>query len=208
MALELPEIGFKSAKVFTNWLRKNHATSTGIWLRFAKKDSGIPSVSAGEAVEIAICFGWIDGQIRKKDAETYVVRYGPRAKRSMWSKINREKVAALTEQGRMEPAGLREVERAQQDGRWEAAYDSARTSTVPPDLEAALAADPAARAFFATLTGTNRYAILHRLQTTKRAETRAAKIQRFVAMLRERRTIYPPTGAAAIRSSESRRSKP
>lgn len=203
MAAELPEIMFKSAKAFTAWLAKNHAASTGIWLRFAKKDSGIPSVTAAEAVEAAICFGWIDGQIQKKDAETYLVRYGPRAKRSIWSKINRAKVAVLIEQGRMQPAGLREVARAQQDGRWDAAYDSARTASVPPDLEDALAADPAARAFFATLTGQNRYAILFRLQTTKKAETRVAKIQQFVAMLRERRTIYPQSRSGpTTRSNE------
>ncbi len=203
MAAELPEIMFQSAKAFTAWLAKSHAASTGIWLRFAKKDSGIPSVTAAEAVEAAICFGWIDGQIQKKDAETYLVRYGPRAKRSIWSKINRAKVAGLIEQGRMQPAGLREVERAKQDGRWDAAYDSARTATVPPDLEAALSDDPAARAFFATLSGQNRYAILFRLQTTKTPETRAAKILQFVAMLRERRTIHPRTrSGTATRSSE------
>ena len=187
----LPEQAFKSATAFDRWLEKNHEKSAGIWLRFAKKLSGIASVTPTEAVEAAICYGWIDGQIKPRDAETYLVRYGPRGKRSIWSKINRERVGPLLEQGRMRPAGLREVERAQQDGRWEAAYDPARTATVPPDLAAALAADPHAKAFFATLTGSNRYAILHRLQTAKKPETRARRIVQFVAMLRERRTVYP-----------------
>ena len=129
----LPEIAFRNVKTFETWLRRHHAASSGIWLQLAKKDSGIPSVTPTEAVETAICFGWIDGQIRPRDAETYLVRYGPRAKRSIWSKINRGRVAGLVAQGRMQPAGLLEVDRAQQDGRWEAAYDSARTATVPPD---------------------------------------------------------------------------
>ena len=187
----LPEIAFRNVKTFETWLRRHHAASSGIWLQLAKKDSGIPSVTPAEAVETAICFGWIDGQIRPRDAETYLVRYGPRAKRSIWSKINRGRVAGLVAQGRMQPAGLLKVEQAQQDGRWEAAYDSARTATVPPDLAAALAQDPHARAFFATLNAVNRYAILFRLQTTKNPEVRARKLERFVAMLREQRKIHP-----------------
>ena len=188
---DLSEEAFKSAQHLTGWLEKNHATCAGIWLRFAKKDSGLASVTAHEAIEAAICFGWIDGQIRPKDDRTYLVRYGPRAKRSIWSKINRGRVPALIEQGRMQPAGLREVEQAQQDGRWDAAYDSARTATVPPDLVAALAADPAAQEFFKQLSGQNRYAILFRLQTAKKAETRARRLAQFVIMLREGRTIHP-----------------
>ena len=187
---DLPEKAFKSAQHFTRWLEKNHAMCAGIWLCFAKKDSGLASVTAQEAIEAAICFGWIDGQIRPKDDRTYLVRYGPRAKRSIWSKINRGRVPALIEQGRMQPAGLREVEQAQQDGRWDAAYDSARTATVPPDLVDALAADPAAQEFFAQLSGQNRYAILFRLQTAKKAETRARRLAQFVIMLREGRTIH------------------
>ncbi len=188
---ELPEISFRNSEEFTTWLSKNHASSSGIWLCFAKKNSGIPSISLGEAVEAALCFGWIDGQARRKDERTFFVRYGPRAKRSIWSRINREKIAVLIDQGRMQPAGLREVERAQQDGRWDAAYDSARTATVPPDLQAALDADTAAKAFFATLNAQNRYAILFRLQIVKRPETRVRKIENFVTMLREQRKLYP-----------------
>ena len=188
---DLSERAFQSAQLFTAWLAKNHATCAGIWLRFAKKDSGLASVTSQEAIEAAICFGWIDGQIRPKDARTDLVRDGPRAKRSIWSKINRGRVPALIEQGRMQPAGLREVEQAKQDGRWDAAYDSARTATVPPDLVAALAADPAAQEFFAQLSGQNRYAILFRLQTAKKAETRARRLAQFVIMLREGRTIHP-----------------
>jgi len=187
----LPELPFSSEKSFETWLRRNHALCPGIWLQFAKKDSGLASVTATEAVEIAICYGWIDGQIRPRDSQTYLVRYGPRAKRSIWSKINRERVAGLIAKGRMQPAGLLEVERAQADGRWDAAYDSARTATVPPDLAAALEADPHAKAFFATLNALNRYAVLFRLQTAKKPETRARKLERFVAMLREQRKIYP-----------------
>ena len=188
---DLSEEAFKSAQHFTRWLEKNHAPCTGVWLRFAKKDSGLASVTAQEAIEAAICFGWIDGQIRPKDDRTYLVRYGPRAKRSIWSKINRGRVPALIEQGRMQPAGLREVAQAQKDGRWDAAYDSARTATVPPDLAAALAQEPAAQEFFAKLGGQNRYAILFRLQTAKKAETRARRLAQFVIMLREGRTIHP-----------------
>lgn len=149
------------------------------------------SVTPQEAVEAAVCFGWIDGQKQRKDDRTYLVRYGPRAKRSIWSKINRERVPALIEQGRMRPAGLREVARAQQDGRWEAAYDSARTATVPPDLAAVLAGDPVAQKFFAQLNAQSRYAILFRLQTAKLAETRAKRLAQFVIMLREGRKIHP-----------------
>lgn len=188
---DLPERAFHSAQLFTAWLAKNHAICAGIWLCFAKKDSGLASVMPREAVEAAICFGWIDGQIRPKDDRTYLVRYGPRAKRSIWSRINRERVPVLMAQGRMQPAGLREVEQAQQDGRWDAAYDSARTATVPPDLAAALDQDPAAQEFFAKLSGQNRYAILFRLQTAKKAETRARRLAQFVIMLREGRTIHP-----------------
>ncbi len=187
----LPELPFPSAKSFETWLRRNHALGPGIWLQFAKKDSGLASVTPTEAVEIAICYGWIDGQIRPRDSQTYLVRYGPRAKRSIWSKINRGRVAGLIAQGRMQPAGLLEVERAQADGRWEAAYDSARTATVPPDLAAALEADPHAKAFFVTLNALNRYAILFRLQTAKQPATRARNLERFAAMLREQRKIYP-----------------
>jgi uncharacterized protein YdeI (YjbR/CyaY-like superfamily) len=199
---ELPELQFKTAKCFTIWLAKNHAQSSGIWLRFAKKASGIASVSREEAVEAAICFGWIDGQIRPGDHQTYLVRYGPRANRSIWSKLNREKTALLIEQGRMQPAGRLEIERAQADGRWDAAYDPPSTATVPEDLQAALNADPHAKAFFATLDAANRYAILFRLQTAKKAETRVRNLERFIAMLRERRTIHP------TRPSGSRRSTP
>lgn len=190
----LTERAFESAHIFTNWLEANHATCPGIWLCFAKKDSGLASVTPQEAVEAAICFGWIDGQIQRKDDRTYLVRYGPRAKRSIWSKINRERVPALIEQGRMQPVGLREVEQAQQDGRWAAAYDSARNAVVPPDLAAALAGDPAAQQFFAKLSGQNRYAILFRLQTAKKAETRARRLAQFVIMLREGRTIHADSG--------------
>jgi uncharacterized protein YdeI (YjbR/CyaY-like superfamily) len=192
----LEEIAFRRAEVFETWLDRNHASCIGIWLCFAKKDAGVASVLPTEAVDSAICFGWIDGQIRPRDAQTYLVRYGPRARRSIWSRINRDRVARLVTAGRMRPSGLAEVERAQADGRWEAAYDSARTATGPPDLAAALGADAAAAAFFATLNAQNRYAILFRLQTARRPETRARNLERFVAMLREGRTLYPSPARA------------
>ncbi|MBY0504959.1 MAG: YdeI/OmpD-associated family protein [Bryobacteraceae bacterium] len=181
----LPEMPFRSQKTFETWLRRNHQKCPGIWLRFAKKDSGIPTVAPTDAVDTAICYGWIDGQIQPRDGETYLVRYGPRAKRSIWSKINRERVARLTAAGRMQPAGLAEVERAQADGRWAAAYDSARTSTVPPDLAAALAARPGFTQAFAALKAQERYSILFRLQTSKKPETRARLLERFLIKLAE-----------------------
>jgi uncharacterized protein YdeI (YjbR/CyaY-like superfamily) len=199
---ELPEMAFASARAFHVWLNRHHRGFEGIWLRIARKGSGLASVTVAEAVETAICFGWIDGPIRRKDAQTYLVRFGPRGRRSVWSKLNRAKAAMLIEEGRMQPPGLSEVERARQDGRWDAAYDSPRTATVPADFQAAIDADPRAKAFFATVSAANRYAMLWRLQTVKKAETRAARIQQFVAMLREERTIH---ATPTRRSSPSRR---
>ena len=190
--IPLIEQAFPSAEAFTTWLEKNHAICPGIWLCFAKKGSGIPSVTAPEAVEIAICFGWIDGQIKPRDRETYLVRYGPRGPHSIWSKINRGKAGRLIEEGRMGPAGLREVERAKAAGRWEAAYDSARTITVPEDLAAVLESEPEVKEFFDGISAANRYAILFRLQTAKKPETRARRLEQCVTMLREKRTFHAP----------------
>jgi uncharacterized protein YdeI (YjbR/CyaY-like superfamily) len=181
--LDLPVNSFVSLAAFEEWLETHHRTSTGIALRFGKKGSGIASITYPEAVEAALCFGWIDGQVKRESDTTYLQRYTPRGKRSIWSKINREKVAALTEAGRMRPAGLAEVERAKADGRWEQAYDSPRTAAVPEDLAAALAASPAAEAAFAGLKSMERYSVLFQLQTAKRAETRARRLATFVAKL-------------------------
>ena len=149
------------------------------------------TVSYAEALDIALCFGWIDGQKGALDDAYWLQKFTPRRERSRWSKVNRDKATALIEQGRMRPAGLAEVERARGDGRWDAAYDSPSTAAVPPDLQRALDADPQAAAFFETINSQNRYSILYRIQDAKRAETRARRIEKFVTMLREGRTLHP-----------------
>jgi len=174
---------FKSAKAFETWLRKHHATSDGLWLRIAKKGADEPSVTYPEAVDIALCWGWIDGQKKSLDDQHYLQRFTPRRARSIWSKINVDKVAALVESGRMQPPGQAQVDAAKADGRWAKAYDGARTSTVPDDLQAALEASPAAKAFFATINASNRYAVLWRVQTAVKPETRAKRIAQLVEML-------------------------
>jgi uncharacterized protein YdeI (YjbR/CyaY-like superfamily) len=190
-AAELETRAFASAEEWEAWLRDHHDTVPGIWIRFAKKGSGVPTVTYLEALHAALCFGWIDGQARSLDDAAYVQRFTPRRARSIWSKRNRDFATALIEAGRMQPAGLREVERAKADGRWDAAYDAPSTATVPEDLQRALDASPAAAEFFATLNSQNRYAILHRVQTAKRPETRARRIEKFVAMLDAGETLYP-----------------
>jgi len=183
---------FPSAAAFESWLAEHHTQSPGVWLRLRKQGSAAPgTVTYAEAVEVALCFGWIDGQKRSLDEDHWLQRFTPRSPRSRWSQINRAKALELIEQGRMRPAGLAEVERARADGRWEAAYAGARTMTVPDDLAAALAANPAAESFFATLDGANRYAVLYRVQDAKRPETRARRIATFVQMLAEGRKLHP-----------------
>lgn len=188
--LELAPTLFKSAKAFEAWLKKNHATSEGLWLKIAKRGSNEPSVTYPEAVEIALCWGWIDGQKKSFDDQHYLQRFTPRRARSVWSKINVEKVQALIEAGRMQAPGRAQVEAAKADGRWARAYDGARTSTVPEDLQAALEAEPAAKTFFASINASNRYAILWRIQTAARAETRARRIAQLVGMLARGETIH------------------
>jgi len=188
---ELEQRLFANGKAWWNWLQKQHATSPGVWMKIAKKDAPESSVQYPEALDAALCFGWIDGQKKSIDEQYWLQKFTPRAKRSIWSKINREKVAALIEQGLMQPAGLAEVERAKQDGRWEAAYDSWSAAEVPPDLQAALDASAKACAKFKTLSSQNRYAILFRTHQAKRPETRAKRISEFVAMLERGETIYP-----------------
>jgi len=182
-APELETRAFATAEEWEEWLRAHHDTAPGVWIKFARKGSGIPTVTYMEALHTALCFGWIDGQARGGDESFYVQRFTPRRARSIWSKRNVKFATALIESGRMEPGGLREVERAKADGRWDAAYDAPSTATVPDDLQAALDAEPEAAAFFATLKSQNRYAILHRVQTAKKPETRARRIETFVAML-------------------------
>jgi uncharacterized protein YdeI (YjbR/CyaY-like superfamily) len=187
---ELPVHLFKDAAAWEAWLARQHAKSAGLWLRIAKAGSNAKTVSYAEAVEVALCYGWIDGQKKKFDDSTWLQKFTPRGKRSIWSKINREKAERLIESGRMQPAGLAAVERAKANGQWDAAYDSHRTARVSDDLQRALDAHPKAKAFFATLSSANRYAILFRIQTAKRAETRARKIEQFVEMLERHEVVH------------------
>jgi uncharacterized protein YdeI (YjbR/CyaY-like superfamily) len=187
---DLPTLAFESAEAWERWLAENHEAVPGVWLKLAKKGSGIPSVTFAEALDGALCYGWIDGQSASVDEEFYRQRFVPRRPRSTWSKRNRENVARLTLAGRMQPAGLRQVELAKADGRWEAAYDPPSTATVPDDLRAALDRNPAAAEFFASLDAQNRYAILHRIQIARKPETRARRIETFVAMLGEEKKLY------------------
>jgi len=188
---ELPKIAFTNQTSWEKWLKANHLSSTGIWLQLAKKTAATPSVTYPEAIEVALCYGWIDGQKKSHDAETWLQKFTPRGRKSIWSKINCEKALALIESRKMKPAGLSEVERAKQDGRWEQAYDSPSKATVPPDLQKALNKNPRAKAFFAKLEGRNRYAILWRVQTAKKAETRAKRIALFVEMLERGEKLHP-----------------
>ena len=188
---EAPIISFADQPTWADWLAVNHASSRGAWLKLAKKASGVASVTYAEALEVALAWGWIDGQKRSHDDGAWLQKFTPRGPKSIWSKINREKALALIAAGEMKPAGLAEVERAQRDGRWEAAYDSPRGAAVPEDLAAALAGNARAAAFFATLNAANRYAILFRIQTAKKAETRARHIARFVEMLARHEKLHP-----------------
>ena len=188
---QLPVVSFESTDAWDAWLTAHAADSPGLWLKIAKKGSAGRSISYSDALDVALCHGWIDGQKGRLDDEYWLQRFTPRKPGSKWSKINTERAAALIASGRMRPAGLREVERAQDDGRWEQAYESQSRVTVPEDLARALAANQRARAFFATLDSTNRYAILYRIGTAKRPETRAKRIDAFVAMLSEHKKIYP-----------------
>lgn len=183
MGDELPVLPFESAAAWERWLVREHARAAGVWLKIAKKDSGIATVTYAEALDVALCLGWIDGQKRAFDGEFFLQRFTPRTARSRWSKINTEHVARLVADGRMRPAGLAQVEAARADGRWEAAYAGQHTIAVPDDLQRALDANPDAAAFFATLRGANRYAVLYRVQDAKRPATRARRIGRFVEML-------------------------
>ncbi len=193
-----PTSSFASRKAWASWLAKNHTTVPGVWVKLAKKKSGITSVSQREAVEVALCYGWIDGLARSVDADYWLQRFTPRSARSVWSKINCARAEALIASGEMRAAGLKEVERAKADGRWAAAYDSPRTATVPDDLARALAKNKKAREFLATLDSRNRYAILHRIQNARKPETRARRIAAFVAMLSKKQTIYVYVIAAAL----------
>jgi uncharacterized protein YdeI (YjbR/CyaY-like superfamily) len=189
-ATDLPVLEFSDKAAFAEWLAREHTASPGLWLKIAKKGAPAPTIGYGEAVEVALCFGWIDGQKRGLDDHHWLQRLTPRRPRSPWSKINREKAEALIAAGAMQPAGLAEVERARADGRWERAYAGQRTAQVAPDLRAALDAEPAAAAFFAQLDAANRYAIVWRVEEAKRPETRARRIEKLVRMLAAGETLH------------------
>ena len=188
---DLPVISFKSEQAWDAWLTSQDARSKGLWLKLAKKSSGIATVSKPEAIDTALCHGWIDGQLDSFDDNHWLIRFTPRQSTSKWSEKNRARALQLVESGRMQPAGLNEIERAQKDGRWNAAYAPQSTAQVPDDLRAALAKNEKAKSFFETLDSTNRYAILHRIHDAKKPETRMARIEKYVTMLIERKTIYP-----------------
>jgi uncharacterized protein YdeI (YjbR/CyaY-like superfamily) len=189
-AADLPRLSFASRAEWDAWLEANHGSSSGVWLMLAKKGSGARTVSRTDALEVALCYGWIDSQAASLDDEVWLQRFTPRTRRSKWSQINRKAAEDLIASGSMRPAGLAEVEAAKQDGRWDIAYASQRTMSVPEDLQRKLDANPAAREFFEQLDSRNRYAILYRIQDAKRPDTRARRIDTFVAMLLERQTIH------------------
>ncbi len=182
--------GFKTRKEFAAWLDKNHKTSPALWVRMARKSSGMKSITYAEGVEVALCYGWIDAQKLPESETAWLQRFMPRRPRSIWSKVNREKALALIANGQMTQAGLVEIERAKTDGRWEAAYDSQAGASVPPDFEQALERHPKAKAFFKSISAANRYAITWRLQTAKRAETRAKRMRSFIEMLEKGETLH------------------
>ena len=189
---DLPVIAFKSQAAWNDWLVAQGADSGGLWLKLAKKSSGIASVSRPEAVDTALCHGWIDGQLDSFDDQYSLVRFTPRRQTSKWSERNRTRALQLIESGHMLLAGLKEVERAQKDGRWETAYAPQSTAQVPDDLRVALKRNTKAARFFETLDRVNRYAILYRVHQAKKPETRAARIKKFVAMLAAGEPIHPP----------------
>lgn len=187
---DLPVVHFESQRAWETWLEENHSRSAGLWLKLARKSSGVPSVSYPEALEVALCYGWIDGQKGAGDEIFWLQRFTPRRPKSKWSEVNREKATELISLGKMKPAGLKEVEAAKQDGRWDLAYKSQRNMAVPADLQEKLDRSPKAGEFFENLNSTNRYAILYRIHDAKKPETRARRIEKFVAMLEERKTLY------------------
>jgi uncharacterized protein YdeI (YjbR/CyaY-like superfamily) len=188
---DLPIVTPASALEWERWLEEHHRTSCGVWLKIPKKGSPMPGPTYAEALEIAICFGWIDGQKAAHDSDAWLQRFTGRGPRSRWSRINREKATKLIAEGRVRQAGLEQIELARTDGRWDAAYEPQSAATVPDDLRAELERNPAAAVFFATLNSVNRYAILYRVAEAKRPETRARRIRRFVEMLAQGEKLYP-----------------
>jgi len=187
----LPIIAFASGADWQDWLSRQPRSSKGLWLKLAKKDSGVQSVSRQEAIDGAICYGWIDGQLQKFDKRCWLVRFTPRSARSKWSKLNQIRAQELIKKGRMSAAGLEEIKCAKADGRWKAAYAPQSRATVPGDLQVALENNPKATRFFAELDSANRYAILYRVQDARKPETRASRIKKYVQMLARGETIHP-----------------
>jgi len=195
MAMEtlanLPVMLFDSSQAWENWLTEHHARPQGVWLKFAKKGAGIPSVSYADALDAALCYGWIDGQKKSYDDTFWLQKFTPRRPRSLWSRINTTKVEHLIASGRMRAAGQREIDAAKGDGRWDAAYQPQGGLTLPDDFRLALDRNARASAFFATLNKVNRYAICYRIETAKKPETRRARIDKFIAMLEANEKLYP-----------------
>ena len=182
---------FKNQSAWRAWLEKNHADPDGLWLHIAKKGAGVVTVTYDEALETALCFGWIDGQLRAHDEKTFVRKFTPRRARSIWSKVNRAKAERLIESGHMAPPGLRAIETAREGGEWDSAYDSSRNAKVSPEFQKALDKSKQAAAFFAKLNSANRYAVLWRIQTARGAEMRAKRIAELIVMLEKQETFHP-----------------
>jgi uncharacterized protein YdeI (YjbR/CyaY-like superfamily) len=185
-----PILQLASPEEWEAWLEKEHASSDGVWLKFAKKGSGVTTVVYAEALDVALCFGWIDSQVMALDERFYLQKFTPRRSRSKWSKINVEKIGALTQAGRMRPAGLEQVELAKADGRWDAAYSSPANLTEPQDLKKALKANPKAAEFWATLNKSNRYAAIYQLEDAKKPETRERRLAKFIGMFERGEKLY------------------
>jgi uncharacterized protein YdeI (YjbR/CyaY-like superfamily) len=187
---EPPVKEFRTRAAWEKWIERHHGDDAGVWMKLAKKGTGVTTVTYAEALEVALCYGWIDAQVKRLDETYYLQRFTPRRARSKWSKINRESATRLIESGTMRPPGLAEVDRAKADGRWDAAYDSSAAAVVPDDFERALARNKKAREFFTTLSSANRYAILYRIRDAKRPETRARRITQLVEMLARGDTFH------------------
>ncbi len=187
----LPTISFATQQDWEAWLKEHHTDTKGLWLKIAKKGTGIPSVDYAEALESALCYGWIDGQKASCDDKYWLQKFTPRSPKSMWSKVNCDKATALIAAGRMQPAGLRQVQLARADGRWDLAYESQSKITVPDDFQRELDKNQEAKEFFSTLNSVNRYAILRRIQISKKPETRAARIEKFIDMISKHQKLYP-----------------
>jgi uncharacterized protein YdeI (YjbR/CyaY-like superfamily) len=187
----VPIMSFETQQSWEVWLKENHAETKGIWLKIAKKEARSPSVSYAEALDSALCYGWIDGQKAAFDDKYWLQKFTPRTAKSIWSKVNCVKAEALIAEGRMQPAGLRQVELAKSDGRWERAYESQSKITIPEDFQRALDNNPQAKDFFNSLDSANRYAFLFRIHAAKKTETRSAKIQKFVEMLNQQQKLHP-----------------